>query len=169
MQKDHFLQALADLMQAPLYIDDQPGQTAMQIESKAARLKSQAGLDLILVDYLGLMSGEAGRGRSHDNREQVVAGISRAMKAMAKRLEVPVILLSQLNRELHKRTDKRPMLSDLPESGAIEQDADLVLFLQRGVLQPRRPKLGREGRTHHSQSPQRPTRRDQPALRRANL
>jgi replicative DNA helicase len=128
VQRSYFLQALADLTAAPLYIDDQPGQTPFAIEAKAARLKSQAGLDLVLVDYLGLMAGER---KAHENREQVVAAISRGMKAMAKRLDVPVILLSQLNRELHKRTDKRPILPDLRESGAIEQDADLVLFLHR--------------------------------------
>jgi replicative DNA helicase len=85
-------------------------------------------LDLVVVDYLGLMAAER---KGVENREQAVAAISRAMKGLAKRLNVPVILLSQLNRELHKRTDKRPILSDLRESGAIEQDADLVLFLHR--------------------------------------
>ena len=112
----------------PLYIDDQPGLTAGGIEARAARLQTQAGLGLVIVDYLGLMGC---RRRGLENREQVVAAISRAMKGMAKRLNVPVLLLSQLNRELHKRTDKRPILSDLRESGAIEQDADLVLFLHR--------------------------------------
>ena len=131
VQKNYFLRALADLTEAPLYIDDQPGQSPWAIEAKAARLKSQKGLDLVLVDYLGLMNGEPRRNGAYENREQIVAGISRSMKAMAKRLDVPVVLLSQLNRELHKRTDKRPVLSDLRESGAIEQDADLVLFLHR--------------------------------------
>jgi replicative DNA helicase len=128
-QKRLYLEALADLSAAPLYIDDQAAQTATAIESKAARLQAAAGLGLVIVDYLGLM-GTAER-RGMENREQVVAGISRAMKGLAKRLNVPVILLSQLNRELHKRMDKRPILSDLRESGAIEQDADLVLFLHR--------------------------------------
>ncbi len=127
-QKEHYLRALGEITNTPLYIDDQPAQTAASIEGKASRLQVQHGLDLLVVDYLGLMAAER---RGTETREQVVAGISRAMKGMAKRLSVPVILLSQLNRELHKRMDKRPMLSDLRESGAIEQDADLVLFLHR--------------------------------------
>jgi replicative DNA helicase len=127
-QKQHYLSALAEIVATPLYIDDQAGQTATTIEAKSARLQATAGLHLVVVDYLGLMAAER---KGTETREQVVAGISRAMKGMAKRLNVPVILLSQLNRELHKRVDKRPMLSDLRESGAIEQDADLVLFLHR--------------------------------------
>jgi len=127
-QKQYYLGALAEIVATPLYIDDQPGQTATTIEARAARLQATAGLSLVVVDYLGLMAAER---KGTETREQVVAGISRAMKGMAKRLNVPVILLSQLNRELHKRLDKRPMLSDLRESGAIEQDADLVLFLHR--------------------------------------
>jgi replicative DNA helicase len=128
VQKQYYLRALAEVVEAPLYLDDQPGQTAAQIEAKAARLQASVGLDLVIVDHLGLMAGER---KGMENREQVVAGISRAIKGLAKRLNVPVILLSQLNRELHKRVDKRPILSDLRESGAIEQDADLVLFLHR--------------------------------------
>jgi replicative DNA helicase len=127
-QKQHYLRSLAEVIDAPLYIDDQPGQTAASIEANAARLQASAGLDLVVVDYLGLMAAER---KGMENREQAVAAISRAMKGLAKRLNVPVILLSQLNRELYKRTDKRPILSDLRESGAIEQDADLVLFLHR--------------------------------------
>ena len=119
---------LAEIVATPLYIDDQPGQTATAIEAKAARLQATAGLSLVVVDYLGLMAAER---KGMENREQVVAAISRAMKGLAKRLNVPVILLSQLNRELYKRVDKRPILSDLRESGSIEQDADLVLFLHR--------------------------------------
>jgi replicative DNA helicase len=127
-QKRHYLAALGEIADSPLYIDDQPGQTAASIESRAARLQAQVGLDLVIVDYLGLMAAPR---RGQENREQVVAAISRGMKGMAKRLNVPVLLLSQLNRELHKRVDKRPMLSDLRESGSLEQDADLVLFLHR--------------------------------------
>ncbi len=127
-QKRHYLGALSHIAEAPLYIDDQPAQTAASIEARAARLQAKAGLDLVVVDYLGLMAAER---RGMENREQVVAAISRGMKGLAKRLNVPVLLLSQLNRELHKRVDKRPMLSDLRESGSIEQDADLVLFLHR--------------------------------------
>jgi replicative DNA helicase len=128
VQKQYYLRALAEIVDAPLYIDDQPAQTAVSIEAKAARLQASAGLDLVVVDYLGLMAAER---KGMENREQVVAAISRAMKGLAKRLNVPVILLSQLNRELYKRLDKRPVLSDLRESGAIEQDADMVLFLHR--------------------------------------
>jgi replicative DNA helicase len=128
VQKRYYLRALAQIMDTPLYIDDLPGQTAALIEAKASRLQATAGLDLVVVDYLGLMAGER---KGMEDREQVVAGISRAMKGMAKRLDVPVLLLSQLNRELYKRADRRPILSDLRESGAIEQDADLVLFLHR--------------------------------------
>jgi replicative DNA helicase len=128
VQKQYYLRALAEIVDAPLYIDDQPAQTAVSIEAKAARLQASAGLDLVVVDYLGLMAAER---KGMENREQVVAAISRAMKGLAKRLNVPVILLSQLNRELYKRVDKRPVLSDLRESGAIEQDADMVLFLHR--------------------------------------
>ena len=125
VQKQYYLRALAELMDAPLYIDDQPGQTAALIEAKAARLQASAGLDLIVVDYLGLMAGER---KGMENREQVVARISRTMKGLAKRLAVPVILLSQLNREIYKRADRRPILADLRESGAIEQDADWSSF-----------------------------------------
>ena len=128
VQKQYYLRALSALVEAPLYLDDQAAQTAVMIEAKAAQLKAAKGLDLVIVDYLGLMTPER---RTTENREQAVAGISRAMKAMAKRLHAPVVLLSQLNRELFKRADKRPILSDLRESGAIEQDADLVLFLHR--------------------------------------
>jgi replicative DNA helicase len=128
VQKHYYLRALAEIIDVPLYIDDQPGQTAASIEAKAARLQASNGLDLVVVDYLGLMAAER---KGMENREQVVAAISRAMKGLAKRLNVPVILLSQLNRELYKRVDKRPILSDLRESGAIEQDADMVLFLHR--------------------------------------
>jgi replicative DNA helicase len=128
VQKRYYLRALGELVEAPLYLDDQPAQTAVMVEAKAAQLKAGKGLDLVIVDYLGLMTPER---RGIENREQAIAGISRAMKAMAKRLRVPVLLLSQLNRELYKRADKRPILSDLRESGAIEQDADTVLFLHR--------------------------------------
>jgi replicative DNA helicase len=128
VQKQYYLRALAAMVETPLYVDDQAAQTAVMIEAKATHLKASKGLDLVIVDYLGLMTPER---KGVENREQAVAGISRAMKAMAKRLQVPVLLLSQLNRELYKRSDKRPILSDLRESGAIEQDADVVLFLHR--------------------------------------
>ena len=108
----------------PLYIDDTAAMTVQQIKAKLRRLKN---LGLVIIDYLQLMHSTS---RS-DNRAVVVSEITRELKIMAKEMNVPVILLSQLNRALEGRTDKRPLLSDLRESGAIEQDADIVLFLYR--------------------------------------
>jgi len=116
------------LADAPMWIDDNPNLTIMEIRAKARRLKSQAGgLGLIVVDYLQLMSGRAGA----ENRQVEVSEISRGLKILARALECPVIGLSQLSRTLEMRQDKRPMLADLRESGAIEQDADVVMFLYR--------------------------------------
>ena len=116
------------LADAPMWIDDNPNLTIMEIRAKARRLKSQAGgLGLIVVDYLQLMSGRAGA----ENRQVEVSEISRGLKILARELECPVIGLSQLSRTLEMRQDKRPMLADLRESGAIEQDADVVMFLYR--------------------------------------
>ena len=116
------------LADAPMWIDDNPNLTIMEIRAKARRLKSQAGgLGLIIVDYLQLMSGRAGA----ENRQVEVSEISRGLKILARELECPVIGLSQLSRTLEMRQDKRPMLADLRESGAIEQDADVVMFLYR--------------------------------------
>lgn len=112
---------------APLYIDDSPLITVSEIRAKCHRLKQTKGLSLIVIDYLQLMQG-AGRGES---RQQEVSDISRSLKVMAKELNVPVIALSQLSRASETRTDKRPMLSDIRESGSIEQDADMVIFLYR--------------------------------------
>jgi replicative DNA helicase len=119
--------ALGTLSEAPLFIDDTPSITLMEIRAKSRRLKQKHGLDLIIVDYLQLMSSN---GRS-DNRQQEVAEISRGLKMLAKELDVPVIALSQLSRQPESRTDKRPMLADLRESGSIEQDADIVGFIYR--------------------------------------
>ena len=115
------------LSQARVFIDDTPGITPGSIRAKCRRLKRRGGLDLVVVDYLQLMSS----GQREQSREQEISRISRSMKGLAKDLGCPVIVLSQLNRGVESRTDKRPMLSDLRESGAIEQDADMIGFIFR--------------------------------------
>ena len=121
-------QAMGRLGKAQLWIDDDPNITVMEIRAKARRLKSKVGdMGLVVVDYLQLMSGRA----SAENRQVEISEISRGLKILARELECPVIALSQLSRGLEQRTDKRPMLADLRESGAIEQDADIVMFLYR--------------------------------------
>ena len=114
------------LYESPIYIDDTPGISVAEMRSKARRLKSEHGLDLIIVDYLQLMQG-----RNAESRQQEISEISRSLKALARELKVPLIALSQLSRSVESRQDKRPMLSDLRESGALEQDADIVSFLYR--------------------------------------
>jgi replicative DNA helicase len=121
--------AAAELETLPLYIDDTPGLTIAALRTRARRLKRQRGIDLIIVDYLQLLSG-SGRG-NESNRVQEISEISRGLKQLAKELHVPVIALSQLSRQVEARENKRPILSDLRESGSIEQDADLVLFVYR--------------------------------------
>lgn len=121
------IQAMGPLSQAPIYIDDTPGVTPMEVRSKCRRLKVEKGLGLIVIDYLQLMSGNS----RNDSRQQEISEISRALKAIAREMEAPVIALSQLSRACEQRADHRPMLSDLRESGAIEQDADVVAFLYR--------------------------------------
>ena len=120
-------QALAPLSDAPIYIDDTPGITVMDIRSKCRRLKLEKNLGLVVIDYLQLMQG---RGKT-ENRQQEVSEISRSLKILAKELNVSVVTMSQLSRGPESRTDHRPMLSDLRESGAIEQDADIVMFIYR--------------------------------------
>ena len=115
------------LGRAPVYIDDSPSITVMEMLAKARRLKQESGLGLIVIDYLQLMTGKGRR----ENRQQEISEMTRSLKIMAKELNLPVILLSQLSRESEKRESKRPMLSDLRESGSIEQDADVVIFLHR--------------------------------------
>jgi len=119
--------AMSRLSEAKVFIDDSASIGVLEMRAKARRLKSEHGLDLIVVDYLQLMQG---RGR-FDNRTQELASISRSLKGLAKELEVPVIALSQLSRAPENRSDRRPQLSDLRESGALEQDADLVMFIYR--------------------------------------
>ncbi|MFQ5585231.1 MAG: replicative DNA helicase [Thermodesulfobacteriota bacterium] len=119
--------AIGNLYEAPIYIDDTPALTVLEMKAKARRWKSELGLELVIVDYLQLM-----RGRSRaDNREQEIADISRSLKAMAKELDLPVIALSQLSRRAEQREGSKPQLADLRESGAIEQDADVVMFIYR--------------------------------------
>jgi replicative DNA helicase len=124
------VESVGKLNEAQLYIDDSAGLNALEVRSRARRLHRQCGgLSLIVVDYLQLMSGTGG-GRE-ENRATEIAEISRSLKGLAKDLKVPVVALSQLNRSVESRQDKRPMMSDLRESGAIEQDADLILFIYR--------------------------------------
>ena len=124
------LHKTSKITNAPIFIDDTPALTILELRAKCRRLKSQHDVQLIIIDYLQLMSGESSRGGG--NREQEIASISRALKGLAKELNVPVIALSQLSRAVETRGgDKRPQLSDLRESGSIEQDADIVMFLYR--------------------------------------
>ncbi len=120
-----FVQAAKDLESCPLFIDDTPALPISQVAARSRRLKRTHGLDLIIVDYLQLLRGTA------DNRVQEIAEISMGLKAIAKELNIPVIALSQLSRQVESRDDKRPQLSDLRESGSIEQDADVVMFVFR--------------------------------------
>ncbi|HOP99573.1 MAG TPA: replicative DNA helicase [Acetivibrio clariflavus] len=120
--------ALGPLSEAPIYIDDTPGASIMEIRAKCRRLKIEKNLGLIVIDYLQLMQGKSGRS---ENRQQEISEISRSLKILAKEINVPVITLSQLSRAPEQRQDHRPILSDLRESGAIEQDADIVMFLYR--------------------------------------
>ena len=120
--------AMGKLGEAPLFIDDNPNLTVMEIRAKARRLKSREGLGLIVVDYLQLMSTKSS---SPEYRQLEVSEVSRGLKILARELEVPVVALSQLSRALESRADKRPMLADLRESGSLEQDADVVLFIYR--------------------------------------
>jgi replicative DNA helicase len=118
---------MSEISEAPLYIDDSPNLTMMEIRAKARRLKQKADLRLVVIDYLQLMSS----GKKVESRQLEVSEFSRHLKLLAKELEVPVIAISQLNRGPEQRTDKKPMLSDLRESGSLEQDADMVILLNR--------------------------------------
>ncbi|NLK89773.1 MAG: replicative DNA helicase [Clostridiaceae bacterium] len=125
---DKIARALPPLYAAPVYVDDRSGTSVMEMLSKCRQLKLENRLGLVIIDYLQLMNGSSGR---FESRQQEISEISRSLKIMAKDLGVPIIALSQLSRACEQRTDKRPMLSDLRDSGAIEQDADVVLFLYR--------------------------------------
>jgi replicative DNA helicase len=118
------------LAEAPIFIDDSPDITALEIRTKSRRLKMDQNIGMVIVDYIQLMKGSA----SAERRDLEISEISRSLKALAKELSIPVVALSQLNRELEKRSDKRPQLSDLRESGALEQDADVVAFIYRDEL-----------------------------------
>jgi replicative DNA helicase len=119
--------AAGRLSEAPIFIDDTPAITVIEMKAKARRLKAEAGLGLIVLDYLQLMRG----GAYKDSREQEISEISRSLKSLAKELNIPVIALSQLNRKVEDRTSRRPQMADLRESGAIEQDADVIAFIYR--------------------------------------
>lgn len=126
-------QAMGRLGDAPVYIDDTPGLSVMEMRAKARKVQMESGgdLGLIVIDYLQLMQGPGGGSGSDANRTQEISAISRGLKGLARELKVPVMALSQLSRAVESRQDKKPMLSDLRESGAIEQDADLVMFIYR--------------------------------------
>ena len=137
--------AAADLQTLPLYIDDTPGLTIAALRTRARRLKRQKGIGMVMIDYLQLLQG-SGKSSS-ENRVQEISEISRGLKQLAKELDVPVIALSQLSRAVEQREDKRPQLSDLRESGSIEQDADIVMFIYRedyyvASREPKRPMDG---------------------------
>ncbi|MCT1956103.1 MULTISPECIES: replicative DNA helicase [Dermabacter] len=124
---ERLARATTRFMDAPLYIDDSANMTLMEIRAKCRRLKQKADLKLVVIDYLQLMSS----GKRVESRQQEVSEFSRALKLLAKEIEVPVIAISQLNRGNEQRTDKKPMMSDLRESGSIEQDADLIVLIHR--------------------------------------
>jgi replicative DNA helicase len=132
---EKLVHAADDLGQAKIYIDDTPAITVLEIRAKARRQQRDKGLDMIIVDYLQLMRGS----RRSESREREIAEISGSLKALAKELSIPVIAISQLSRQTESRSDRRPQLADLRESGAIEQDADLVLFIHRADVYRKDP------------------------------
>ena len=139
-----------------LIIDDTPGISIPELRSKCRKFKLEYDLKLVIIDYLQLMSGSSSR--SSDSRQQEISEISRSLKALARELKVPVIALSQLSRAVEQRPEHRPMLSDLRESGAIEQDADVVMFLYRDdYYNPDTEKKGNCG-SDHRQAEKRPYR-----------
>ncbi|MDP2104413.1 MAG: replicative DNA helicase, partial [Desulfobulbaceae bacterium] len=135
------VRATGILAKSPIFIDDTPAISVLEMRAKTRRLKAEHNVGLVVVDYLQLMRGH----RNTDSREQEISEISRSLKAMAKELHLPVIALSQLNRSLENRTDKRPQLSDLRESGAIEQDADVICFIYRDEVYNKSPDNPRRG------------------------
>ncbi len=170
-----------ELQSLPFYVDETGGLSISQLTARARRLKRQKGLDLIVIDYIQLLQGSGKRG--NDNRVQEITEITTNLKALAKELNVPIIALSQLSRQVENRDDKRPQLSDLRESGSIEQDADVVMFVYREeyYLANKEPRPGtpehekwqldmvagaRQGRSHHRQAAPRPDRHGRTAVRR---
>ena len=130
---------MGEVSNAPLFIDDSPNMSMMEIRAKCRRLKQRHDLKLVVIDYLQLMQS----GKRVESRQQEVSEFSRALKLLAKELEVPVVAISQLNRASEQRTDKKPQMSDLRESGSIEQDADMVVLLHREELYEREsPRAG---------------------------
>ena len=125
-----FMNISRELSQLPLFIDDTPGLSITALRNRARRLKRQHNIKLLVIDYLQLLSG-GGSKRSNENRVQEISEITRALKGLAKELNLPVVALSQLSRAVEQREDKKPQLSDLRESGTIEQDADVVMFIYR--------------------------------------
>ncbi len=124
------IRSMKALQDATIWVDDTPALTALGLRGKCRRLKAKGKLDLVIVDYLQLMHGPGGRG-GRESREREIADISRSLKTLSMELHIPIICLSQLNREVEKRVNKRPQLSDLRESGSIEQDADIIAFIHR--------------------------------------
>lgn len=122
--------AAGRLAEAPIYIDDTPAQNVLEMRAKARRLKREANIGLVIIDYIQLMRGLT----AQENRTQELSEISRGLKSLAKELHVPVIALSQLNRQVEQRADKRPIMSDIRESGSIEQDADVIMFIYRDEM-----------------------------------
>ena len=167
------------MQSVPFFIDQTGGISIAQLAARARRLKRQRGLDLLVVDYIQLLSGSKSRS---DNRVQELTEITTGLKALAKELNVPILALSQLSRQVELRDDKRPQLSDLRESGSIEQDADVVMFVYREeyYLKNKQPREGTEEyltwqtqmeeafgarRGHHRQAASRPDRHDRARLR----
>jgi replicative DNA helicase len=133
-EMQRLMEASGPLQASKLFIDDSAGATVASIRSKCRRLKAQQGLDLVIIDYMQLMQGTGNGSRKNDNRQQEISDMTRAMKLLARELDLPIILLSQLNRGPELRQDHRPMISDLRESGSIEQDADMVILLYRAAV-----------------------------------
>jgi replicative DNA helicase len=127
---DRISESVGRLSEAKIYLDDTPGISLVEMRSKARRLMMERGFDLLIVDYLQLMQGSSA-GRGHENRVMEISEISRGLKGLARELNVPVMALSQLSRAVESRSEKKPQLSDLRESGSIEQDADIVMFIYR--------------------------------------
>ena len=128
MEWEKLIESAGMIGQSKLIIDDTPGISIADMRSKCRKFKLEMDLKMIIIDYLQLMSGS---GRGTDSRQQEISDISRSLKSLARELQVPVLALSQLSRAVEQRPDHRPMLSDLRESGAIEQDADVVMFIYR--------------------------------------